>query len=132
MSLSAPSGESSPGTPFELPVSAAQMDPGAVVRQLETDTSNGLTSEQTSARLARFGSNELEAVRKVSLLRLFFDGAREPFVVMLFIAGCLAIALNEVRDGLLVLIILAPIVGSSVAHLAHPICLPNQALPSGL
>ena len=114
MSLSAPSGESSPGTPFELPVSAAQMDPEAVVRQLETDTSNGLTSEQTSARLARFGSNELEAVRKVSLLRLFFDGAREPFVVMLFIAGCLAIALNEVRDGLLVLIILAPIVGAGV------------------
>jgi Ca2+-transporting ATPase len=50
----------------------------------------------------------------MSLLRLFWDGAREPFVVLLFVAGCLAIALNEVRDGLLVLVILAPIVGAGV------------------
>jgi Ca2+-transporting ATPase len=45
---------------------------------------------------------------------LLWDGAREPFVVLLFVAGCLAIALGEVRDGLLVLVILAPIVGAGV------------------
>jgi Ca2+-transporting ATPase len=56
----------------------------------------------------------LEPVRKTSLPRLFWAGAREPFVVLLFVAGCLAIALNEVRDGLLVLVILAPIVGAGV------------------
>ena len=98
------------GSPFELPVSAAHMSSEAVLRQLGTDQALGLTSEETSARLARFGPNELEPVRKTSIARLFWEGAREPFVVLLFIAGCLAIALNEVRDGLLVLVILAPIV----------------------
>jgi len=114
MSLAAPTGASASALLFELPVSAAQMSSDAVLRQLESDPATGLTSEQTSARLARFGPNELEVVRKTSLLRLIWDGAREPFIVLLFIAGCLAIALNEVRDGLLVLVILAPIVGSSV------------------
>jgi Ca2+-transporting ATPase len=114
MNLSARTGAPAPGIPFELPVSAAQMASGAVLRQLDADAATGLTLEQTSARLARFGPNELEVARKTSLLRLIWDGAREPFIVLLFIAGCLAIALGEVRDGLLVLVILAPIVGSSV------------------
>ncbi len=98
-------------------------DPGAlaselpfesILESLEADPTRGLTSEQTTARLAKFGPNELESGKGVSLLRLFWNGAREPFVVLLFIAGCLAIALNEVRDGVLVLVILAPIVGAGV------------------
>ena len=38
----------------------------------------------------------------------------EPFVLLLAIAGILAVALGEVRDGLLVLIGLVPIVGADV------------------
>jgi Ca2+-transporting ATPase len=98
----------------ELAGGAAQMTSEAVLERLGTDRTVGLTPEQTSSRLAEFGPNELESVKQTSLLRLFWDGAREPFVVLLFIAGCLAIALNEVRDGVLVLVILAPIVGAGV------------------
>ncbi|MFI5258751.1 MAG: cation-translocating P-type ATPase [Candidatus Limnocylindrales bacterium] len=98
----------------DLASRAAQLPPGSVLERLGTDPAFGLTSEQTSARLSEFGPNELEPVRNVSLLRLLWDGAREPFVVLLFVAGCVAIALNEVRDGLLVLVILAPIVLAGV------------------
>jgi Ca2+-transporting ATPase len=38
----------------------------------------------------------------------------EPFVILLFVAGALAVALGEVRDGLLVLAGLLPIVGADV------------------
>jgi Ca2+-transporting ATPase len=99
---------------FDLSGRAAQLPADSVLERLGTDPALGLTPEQTSARLAEFGPNELEPVRKTSLLRLIWDGAREPFVILLFVAGCLAIALNEVRDGLLVLVILAPIVGAGV------------------
>jgi P-type Ca2+ transporter type 2C len=99
---------------FDLADGAAQLSSEAVVERLETDASRGLTSEQTSVRLLEFGPNELETARKTSIWRLFWDGAREPFVILLFIAGCLAIALGEVRDGLLVLVILDPIVGAGV------------------
>ncbi len=98
----------------DLSETAAQLSADSVLERLGTDSSLGLTPEQTSARLAEFGPNELEPSQKTSLWRLIWDGAREPFVVLLFIAGCLAIALNEVRDGLLVLVILAPIVGAGV------------------
>jgi len=99
---------------FDLSGRAAQLPADSVLQRLGTDPALGLTPEQTSTRLAEFGPNELEPVKKTSVWRLFWDGAREPFVVLLFIAGCLAVALNEVRDGLLVLVILAPIVGAGV------------------
>ena len=93
---------------------AAHLPAVSVLASLGTDPSLGLTEDQTSSRRAEFGPNELEPSQKTSFWRLLWDGAREPFVVLLFIAGCLAIALNEVRDGLLVLVILAPIVGAGV------------------
>jgi Ca2+-transporting ATPase len=86
----------------------------SVLQSLGTDASLGLTQDQTASRRVEFGPNELEPSQKTSFWRLLWDGAREPFVILLFIAGCLAIALNEVRDGLLVLVILAPIVGAGV------------------
>jgi Ca2+-transporting ATPase len=107
-------GESPARPSFDLSGRAAQLSADSVLGALGTDPALGLTPEQTSARLLEFGPNELESGKKTSLLRLFWDGAREPFVVLLFIAGCLAIALNEVRDGVLVLVILAPIVGAGV------------------
>ena len=99
---------------FDLSGTAAQLSADAVLERLGTGPALGLTLEQTSVSLTEFGPNALEPPQKTSLLRLLWDGAREPFVVLLFIAGCLAIALNEVRDGLLVLVILAPIVGAGV------------------
>jgi Ca2+-transporting ATPase len=98
----------------DLPEVAAQIAADSVLERLGANAALGLTPEQTSSRLAEFGPNELEPSRKTSFWKLLFDGAREPFVVLLFIAGCLAISLGEVRDGLLVLVILAPIVGAGV------------------
>ena len=96
------------------PDDPAGLSAATVLERLEVDPSAGLSPQQTSARLAEFGPNELEATRATSVWRLLWDGAREPFVLLLFVAGCLAIALGEVRDGLLVLVILAPIVGAGV------------------
>jgi P-type Ca2+ transporter type 2C len=99
---------------LDLSGAAAQMTAGAVLERLGTDPAGGLTPEQTRARLAEFGPNELESAPQTSVLKLLWAGAREPFVILLFVAGCLAVALGEVRDGLLVLVILAPIVGAGV------------------
>jgi Ca2+-transporting ATPase len=114
VNLAAPgrAGASAAGPSPDLSGRAAQLPADSVLQRLGTDPALGLTPDQTSSRLAEFGPNELEPVRKTSLLRLIWDGAREPFVILLFVAGCLAIALNEVRDGVLVLVILAPIVGA--------------------
>ncbi len=50
-----------------------------------------------------------------SLLKIVWQAATQPFVLMLFVAGVLAVLLGELRDGLLVLAGLVPIVGADVA-----------------
>jgi Ca2+-transporting ATPase len=81
---------------------------------LGVDLARGLTTEIAAVRLATAGPNELEPPQRTSLLATVVDAATEPFVIVLGVAGLLALLLGEVRDGLLVLIGLVPIVGADV------------------
>ena len=45
---------------------------------------------------------------------MVWDAVSEPFVILLFVAGVLAVILGETRDGALVLVGLLPIVGADV------------------
>jgi Ca2+-transporting ATPase len=83
-------------------------------RALETDARAGLSTGEAERRLAAVGPNELDASPPPSLPALIFDAASEPFVLLLLVAGLAAVALGEVRDGLLVLVGLIPIVGADV------------------
>jgi len=83
-----------------------------VARALRVDPASGLGGEEVAERLERVGRNELITRRPPSVLGMLWSAVSEPFVVLLFLAGILAIALGEVRDGLLVLLGLAPIVGA--------------------
>ncbi len=114
VSADARSAAAASGATSDLSDTAAFLPADSVIEGLGTNPTTGLTQEQTSLRREQFGPNELETDQKTSIWRLLFNGAREPFVILLFVAGCLAIALGEVRDGLLVLVILAPIVGAGV------------------
>ena len=85
-----------------------------MVAALATDPRTGLSASEAASRLAANGPNELEAAEPVSLPRLIVGAVTEPFVLLLLVAGVGAVALGEVRDGLLVLIGLLPIVGADV------------------
>lgn len=87
----------------------------AVAEGLAVDPGRGLTDEEASARLVRQGPNQLEAREPPSVWITIFRAATEPFVLLLAAAGIAAVALGEVRDGLLVLGGLLPIVGADVA-----------------
>jgi Ca2+-transporting ATPase len=60
------------------------------------------------------GANLLEGSRRVSIWRMLRDALSQPFMIALAMAGLLAIAVGEVRDGALILIMLLPIVGADV------------------
>ena len=94
-------------------------DPGArsigeVARALGVEPDRGLASDEAKVRLARFGPNELEEHPPPSLIATIWDAATEPFLILLAVAGVGAVLLGEVRDGLLVLGGLVPIVGADV------------------
>ena len=66
MSLSAPERAAArPSDPLlDLSGVAAHLPSDSVLERLGTNPATGLTSEQTSERIAKFGPNELETVRK--------------------------------------------------------------------
>ena len=86
----------------------------AVSAALGVDSGRGLSAADAAARAEALGPNELEPVRRESIAAMVFEAATEPFVLVLAVAGLLAIALGEVRDGLLIVIGLLPIVGADV------------------
>ena len=86
----------------------------AVVANLGVDATVGLTTGEAERRAADSGPNALEASKREPLWRMLVKAATEPFVLMLALAGGLAIVVGEVRDGILVLLGLLPIVGADV------------------
>jgi Ca2+-transporting ATPase len=85
-----------------------------LARRLEVAPDRGLSTEASAARLVSHGPNELEPPRRTSVVASVVDAATEPFIVLLAVAGLLAALLGEVRDGVLVLVGLVPIVGADV------------------
>jgi len=101
-------------TTLERIPAAHALPVAGLAERLHVDPSMGLEADEAEARLATYGPNELEAPRRVSVLASLIDAATEPFVIVLALAGLLAVALGEVRDGLLILVGLVPIVGADV------------------
>jgi Ca2+-transporting ATPase len=90
------------------------LDPATVAAGLGVDTRVGLGAAEARHRASTAGPNALETSRREPLWRMLLGAAMEPFVLLLAVAGGLAILVGEVRDGLLVLVGLVPIVGADV------------------
>ena len=104
---------------------SSALDPGIATRAFElpaadvavalaVDPRLGLPAADVARRAAAAGPNEVQRSAPPAVWRMVLEAATEPFVLLLLVAGVAAIALGEVRDGLLVLIGLVPIVGADV------------------
>ncbi len=87
---------------------------GDLAAELRVDPAIGLAADDAVERAAVAGPNALEAATREPAWRMVVEALTEPFVLMLALAGGLAILVGEVRDGLLVLVGLLPIVGADV------------------
>jgi Ca2+-transporting ATPase len=94
--------------------SAHALAPEFVAASLGVDPALGLSATEARRRAITAGPNALETANREPLWKMLFDAATEPFVLLLAVAGGLAILVGEVRDGLLVLAGLLPIVGADV------------------
>ena len=93
---------------------AHALDAEQVAAALGVERSVGLAPEEAARRAARSGPNDLEPAPRTPLPSLILRAVTEPFIILLIVAGVLAVALGEVRDGLLILVALLPIVGADV------------------
>ena len=86
----------------------------AVAASLGLDPDTGLLSVDAQRRATTTGPNALQVEHQPRIWRMVLASATEPFVLLLLAAGLGAILLGKVRDGLLILGGLIPIVGADV------------------
>jgi Ca2+-transporting ATPase len=86
----------------------------AIAADLRVDPSAGLTTDEAERRARESGPNALETSKREPLWRMLVGVTIEPFMLMLALAGTLAIFVGEVRDGILILVALLPIIGADV------------------
>jgi Ca2+-transporting ATPase len=89
-------------------------DAAAVAAVFGVQPATGLPDDEAIRRLAATGANQLAPRKAPSVWRMASGAARQPFILLLLGSGALAIALNEVRDGLFVMLGLIPIVAADV------------------
>ena len=76
-------------------------------KELGTDLVNGLTSAEASARLAKYGLNELKEKPRPGFLSLLLDQFKDFLIIILIIAAILSILLGEWIDAIVILAIVA-------------------------
>jgi Ca2+-transporting ATPase len=86
----------------------------AVAAAFGVQPAAGLTNAEAAQRLSASGANMLARREPPPLWRMVWDAATEPFILLLLGSGSLAVFLGEVRDGLLVMAGLLPIVAADV------------------
>lgn len=86
----------------------------SVAADLDVDPAVGLPAPEALRRAAAAGPNALDDAQREPAWRMVLEALTEPFIIMLVVAGVLAIAVGEVRDGILILVALLPIIGADV------------------
>ena len=66
----------------------------------------GLTNDEAKARLKRDGYNEIADKEKVSTWQLFLESFKDPMVIVLLIAAGVQVALGEVVESIIILLVL--------------------------
>jgi Ca2+-transporting ATPase len=84
-----------------------------IVQNLESDFKDGLTDQEASSRLEKFGPNKLKDGTRQSMLRLMFEQINDPLIYVLVAAAAVSIFLNEISDAVIiaVVIILNAVIG---------------------
>jgi calcium-translocating P-type ATPase len=78
------------------------LDGDAVLGVLQSRP-NGLSSPEATARLEREGRNRIAPAKPESVATLLWRQLSSPLIVVLIVAGAVAVALGEVTDGIVVL-----------------------------
>ena len=83
------------------------------LRRLNTDKKVGLTKDEASQRLEKFGPNVLRGEKKRRLLQLVIDQFKDAFVIMLLFACAASCIIGEATDAIMIaiIVVLATVIG---------------------
>lgn len=69
-----------------------------LLEELSSSAQMGLTAEQVNENRAKHGANVLTRQKQASLCRRILEAATEPMIIMLIVAGLIALAVNIFRS----------------------------------
>lgn len=97
----------------KAPAQYHHLDAPAALRLLEVDPEEGLSTQETKQRKARFGPNRLSTSRGPGALRRFLSQFRQPLVYILLLAGAVTAGLREWVDAgvILAVVFLNAVIG---------------------
>ncbi|OAA83433.1 Calcium-transporting ATPase 1 [Clostridium ljungdahlii] len=76
-----------------------------ITRELGTDVINGLTSEEASVRIKKYGENKLIEKKKKSILKLLFEQINDVLIYILLAAAVVSAALGEISDAIIIMVV---------------------------
>jgi P-type Ca2+ transporter type 2C len=82
-----------------------RLGPAAVVQQLGTDISSGLSPAEAGRRLIEYGANELRAASRLSPWTIFFGQFRNVLIAILLVATALSIFLGHGAEAIAIALI---------------------------
>jgi Ca2+-transporting ATPase len=77
-----------------------------VLKDVNTDPQNGLSTEEVEKRKEKYGPNQLEAKPPKSLIRKLFDQINDPLIYILLAAAVISGLLGEISDAVIIAIVI--------------------------
>jgi Ca2+-transporting ATPase len=77
-----------------------------VIKELQVNALQGLTSEDAKARLEKYGENKLAAKKSKSLIQLFFAQLNDAMIYILLGAALISGVLGEISDAIIIALVI--------------------------
>lgn len=77
-----------------------------VLKDFDVDPVKGLSSEEVSARLEKYGENQLATQKKKTLLQLFFAQLNDPLIYILIVAALISGFTGEINEAVIITIVI--------------------------
>jgi Ca2+-transporting ATPase len=84
-----------------------------VVKELNSDSKNGLDDSKIKSAMKKYGSNSLKATNSINVFKILFRQFINPLVFILIVASAVSFYLGQYRDGsiLIIIVILNALIG---------------------
>ena len=82
-----------------------RLDAAAVLQQLKSDSSYGLSGAEAARRLQELGPNELQASQRISPWTIFLGQFKNVLIVILLVATALSVSLGENAEAIAIALI---------------------------
>ncbi len=78
-------------------------DSNDVIKELNSDSLNGLTSEEAKIRLQKNGENKLASKKKKTMIQLFLAQLTDAMIYILIAAAIVSGIMGEISDSIIIL-----------------------------